>query len=97
MRLDLGSQMTRAADKVFRVGDGTPDRFDPDGLRRATTVPVWVHRFMTVASIGLNMALVTAVAVVHTRPSPPPRVEGRIAFQPQPAGIQSDGGEPCVQ
>ena len=93
MRLDRGSQMTRAAANVFRVGDGTPSRFDADGLWDATTVPVWVHRFMIVASIALNMALVTEVAVVHTRPSPLPRIEGRISFQPRSAGLQSDGGK----
>ena len=85
--------MTKAVGNVLRVGDGTPDRSDPDGLRRATTVPVCVHRFMIVTSCGLNMALATAVAVVHTRPSPPPRAEGRIAFQPRSAGIQSDGDQ----
>ena len=94
MRLQRGPQMTKAAANVFRVGH---DRSDPDGLRRATTVPVWVHRFIIVTSIGLNMALVTAVAVVHTRPSPSPRVEGRVSFQPQSAGLQSDGDEPCIR
>ena len=28
-----------------------------------------------------------------SRPSPPPRVEGHLSFQPQSAGIQSDGDE----
>ena len=28
-----------------------------------------------------------------SRLSPPPRMEGHIAFQPQSAGIQSDGDE----
>ena len=28
-----------------------------------------------------------------SRLGPPPRVEGHIAFQPQSAGIQSDGDE----
>ncbi len=44
-------------------------------------------------SLRLNMAFVTAVVVAYSILSPPPWVEGHISFQPQSAGIQSDGDE----
>ena len=36
----------RTAAEIFRVGDWTLNRMDPDGLRYAASVWVWVHWFM---------------------------------------------------
>lgn len=35
----------RTAAKLLRLGDGTSQQIDPDGLRRVATVTVWLHWF----------------------------------------------------
>ena len=59
--------------------------------------PVLAGFAVFVTSFRLNLAFVTAVAVVYSRLSPPPRGEGHISLQPQSAGIQSNGGTSCIQ
>ena len=59
--------------------------------------PVLVRFAVFVTSFRLTMACVTAVAVVCSRLSPPPRGEGHISIQRQFAGIQSNGGTSCIQ
>ncbi len=59
--------------------------------------PVLVRFAVFVTSFRLTMACVTAVAVVCSRLSPPPRGAGPISLQPQSAGIQSNGGTSCIQ
>ena len=59
--------------------------------------PVLAGLAVFFASFRLNMACVTAVAVVYSRLSPPPRGAGRISLQRQSAGLRSHGGTSCIQ
>ena len=45
-RQNRGTRLIRTAVSVFRVGDWTLNRFDPDGLRYVAIVSVWVHWFI---------------------------------------------------
>ena len=48
-----GLQLIRIAAGVFRASDWTLNRLDPDGLRRAVTVSVWVHWFIAATCLVL--------------------------------------------
>ena len=48
-----GSQLIRTAAGVWRASDWILNPLDPDGLRRAVTVSVWVHWFIAATSLVL--------------------------------------------
>ena len=52
-RWNRGSQLLRTAIGALRGNDWSLNRLDPDGLRRAATVSVWVHWFISATCLAL--------------------------------------------